>query len=736
MSAPPSFSLQPSAFSLRRLYGVLLVGIVLLAFWLRFAAIGWGLPYTDHPDEPAAVNRVLGMLRRNDWNPRFFGKPSLHYYILRLTLAAQVRYGIATGQYRSIDDLPRTTDQYLTAPDLFVWGRFPTVLLGVASVALLFWVGRRWWGVGVGLVSAALLAVLPFHVRHSQYITPDVPSAFLALGTLAVALRLPDDRRWRWYALAGLCAGLATSTKYNAVMVVLAIVAAHVAAWGRDSLRQAGRLAWASVWSLVGFAVTTPYLVLASGTFFTGLLKQVNDYAPQDQGDLRRTWPVLSYLRFVWEDGLRQGPALAALAGIGFILARRDRRGLIVLAFVLPYPLLLLPQSTHYFRNLLPIIPPLALLAAIGVVETGSSISQWFQHKLSQSERLPEDKPSRHQDTRDLQNARQQTSLQSSIARLAPSRPGGRRAFQPASEPTFQSSWSSWLVILNRRLSAWPAALLAGLVLAGPLQASIEITRFYAQPHSKVRAARYIDEQLPRGAPIAVALHPVQWAGRAFVTPLEDVALHDAVWYRAQGYRYLVANPEFTDRQRYAALRAEAQLLATIPGDQDGQPGPRLEILDLGAHPDQLAIERREVIFGRAFRLLGYQSGAGDVRAAFGPLSSGSRVPRGQALQLNLYWQALEQAPADYAIFLHLLDAQGQTVAQRDTLIRYGDYPTTHWQPGEIVLDLADLPLPVDLAPGEYNLELGVYDIATMARLPVPGTSDNAIRLVQVTVVK
>jgi hypothetical protein len=691
LSARPSFSLQPSAFSLRRLYGVLLVGTIVLAFWLRFAAIGWGLPYTDHPDEPAAVNRVLGMLRRDDWNPRFFGKPSLHYYILRLTLAAQIQYGIATGQYRSIDDLPRTTDQYLTEPDLFVWGRFPTVLLGVASVALLFWVGRRWWGVGVGLVSAALLAVLPFHVRHSQYITPDVPSAFLALATLAVALRLPDDRRWRWYALAGLCAGLATSTKYNAVMVVLAIVAAHVAVWGRDSLRQAGRLAWAGVWSLVGFAVTTPYVVLAGGTFFAGLLKQFNDYAPQDQGDLRRTWPVLSYLRFVWEDGLRQGPALAALAGIGFILARHDRRGLIVLAFVLPYPLLLLPQSTHYFRNLLPIIPPLALLAAIGIVGIGRSISQLLLQNVSHAG-----------DT------------------AHPSR----------------ASLSAWSIMRNRRLSAWMEGLLAGLVLAGSLQASIEITRFYAQPHSKVRAARYIDEQLPRGAPIAVALHPVQWAGRAFVTPLEDVALHDAAWYRAQGYRYLVANPEFTDRQRYAVLCTEAQVLATIPGDQDGQPGPRLEILDLGAHPDQLAIERREVIFGGAFRLLGYQSGAGDVRAAFGPLSSGSRVSRGQALQLNLYWQALEQAPADYAIFLHLLDAQGQTVAQRDTLIRYGDYPTTHWQPGEIVLDLADLPLPVDLAPGEYNLELGVYDIATMARLPVPETSQNAVTLTHVVVVR
>ena len=83
-------------------------------------------------------------------------------------------------------------------------------------------------------------------------------------------------------------------------------------------------------------------------------------------------------------------------------------------------------------------------------------------------------------------------------------------------------------------------------------------------------------------------------------------------------------------------------------------------------------------------------------------------------------------------MFLHVLNANGDTVAQRDTVIRAGDYPTSHWQVGEIVLDTPDLPLPA-LPPGRYQLKMGLYDSATFARLPVSAnpaaTTDNGLIL-------
>jgi len=111
-------------------------------------------------------------------------------------------------------------------------------------------------------------------------------------------------------------------------------------------------------------------------------------------------------------------------------------------------------------------------------------------------------------------------------------------------------------------------------------------------------------------------------------------------------------------------------------------------------------------------------------------------VRQGEALLLNLYWQPLTHLPLDYTFFLHLIDANGQTVAQRDTLLRAADYPTSHWRPYELAIDVADLPVPANLAPGKYRLDIGVYRLDTFERLVIPDTTSNELNLLTVTVGK
>lgn len=82
-----------------------------------------------------------------------------------------------------------------------------------------------------------------------------------------------------------------------------------------------------------------------------------------------------------------------------------------------------------------------------------------------------------------------------------------------------------------------------------------------------------------------------------------------------------------------------------------------------------------------------------------------------------------EQANAlplrDYTVFVHLLDAAGNRVAQGDGVPGYlGALPTTLWQPGVPVLDERVVGLPDNLAPGEYALLIGWYDLQTGQRLP------------------
>jgi hypothetical protein len=58
---------------------------------------------------------------------------------------------------------------------------------------------------------------------------------------------------------------------------------------------------------------------------------------------------------------------------------------------------------------------------------------------------------------------------------------------------------------------------------------------------------------------------------------------------------------------------------------------------------------------------------------------------------------------------VHLVGAEPQALAQADGPPVQGDYPTSLWAPGETIVDQRDLPIPADLPPGEYGVNVGLY---------------------------
>jgi hypothetical protein len=72
-----------------------------------------------------------------------------------------------------------------------------------------------------------------------------------------------------------------------------------------------------------------------------------------------------------------------------------------------------------------------------------------------------------------------------------------------------------------------------------------------------------------------------------------------------------------------------------------------------------------------------------------------------------------------YTVFTYLLDTGGQVRGQKDNPPVGGSYPTTLWVPGEVVVDRYEIPIVADAAPGQYAIEVGMYDPATIVRLPV-----------------
>jgi hypothetical protein len=88
-------------------------------------------------------------------------------------------------------------------------------------------------------------------------------------------------------------------------------------------------------------------------------------------------------------------------------------------------------------------------------------------------------------------------------------------------------------------------------------------------------------------------------------------------------------------------------------------------------------------------------------------------------LDLTLYWQATAQVPADYTAFVHVLDASGIKIAQADGPPLNGWYPSSAWEPGQIVTDLRQIALPADVNPAGVRVSVGLYTPADGVRAPV-----------------
>jgi dolichyl-phosphate-mannose-protein mannosyltransferase len=91
----------------------------------------------------------------------------------------------------------------------------PSFLAGCATIVVLWWFGRSWFGPEVGLSTAALAALSDFHVTFSATALTDVLlGLWLALAVDAMARSLLTGD-FRWAVGAGLYTGLAWWTKYN-----------------------------------------------------------------------------------------------------------------------------------------------------------------------------------------------------------------------------------------------------------------------------------------------------------------------------------------------------------------------------------------------------------------------------------------------------------------------------------------------------------------------------------------
>lgn len=344
--------------------------ILVAAAALRVWGIGFGLPLTAaHPDESRvaaeAIEIASGTLR-----PSFFNYPTLFMYVLGAADVAYCGARTAAGAAPSIADcLQRWRVDHEA---FFLMARLLSAAAGTITVLLVYVLGARLFDRMTGLAGAALAAVAFLHVRDSHFGVTDVAMTMMTVLAAVMVVRAHDRAAatgggTRAFALAGVAAGLAASTKYNA-LVVAATAAVSVALLWRAEGAAAGRnaraLRRAGAWTAAlaaGFFAGTPYALVEPARFWRDASGEALHLQAGHAINLGVGWAY--HFAVTLRYGLTIPMLAAGLAGAAWMAWTRPPRAALLLAFPVVYYCVAGRGHTVFARYMVPVVPFLALAA-------------------------------------------------------------------------------------------------------------------------------------------------------------------------------------------------------------------------------------------------------------------------------------------------------------------------------------------------------------------------------------
>lgn len=385
--------LNPFAVHSRLLYAVLLVSL-LVGGLMRLTHLNWDQNAHYHPDErwitmvtgsmklPESVSQFLTP-RLSPLNPyydsvdhhqRNFAYGTLPVY---LTSTTAWLLSFINPKWNGYDYLP-------------IIGRALSGLLDTGAILLVFLLGRRLWGEAVGALGALFYALTVLSIQHSHFYTTDITLNFFILLAIYCATEIVEKGDARSGLLTGAAAGMALASKFSAAPILAIIPIALLLRWFGFSLRATGKtlprpsikqcLVVLVAAGLGFFALNflfQPYAYLDTQGLISSI-KEQNKIIVTGEGEVPytqqylHTTPYFYFLNQIlrWAMGWTLG--LAGLLGwlmlIVQALKRRSPAAILLLAWMIPYFLIVGRFHAKFLRYVLPLLPFLALTASLLLV--------------------------------------------------------------------------------------------------------------------------------------------------------------------------------------------------------------------------------------------------------------------------------------------------------------------------------------------------------------------------------
>lgn len=383
-----------------------LLGILVLGAALRYASTHF---HSYHPDEKNIVTIPLKMLAEGTLEPSKMNYGTFALYLQAIVLwfertarllaglPPEVPVGHAISAARFLSALSSTATLWVTwhltrevlRPPL-TWNADSTPRLSPGQQTV-FSPDQEKLSRAAAIVATAALAVSFVAVQCAHYATVDSLVTLLVSASLLCTLRAFNGGQMRYFVLAGICAGLATATKYTGCLsaIPLALVPLVTPQRPRPWRHTLVGLICVGIFFLVGM----PYALLRYDKLIKAVQFESHHYSTGGEtifalGD--HTW--LWNLEYLFYSGMGPGLLLMSFLGILFSVRFRSRPGtgaffdihghtktLLIFSYIALVYLFVSRYTVRFDRNLLPIVPSLCVFAGV-----------WFAHVYALRSAVPQ----------------------------------------------------------------------------------------------------------------------------------------------------------------------------------------------------------------------------------------------------------------------------------------------------------------------------------------------------------
>jgi YYY domain-containing protein len=302
--------------------------------------------------------------------------------------------------------------------DLAITGRMLSTIADLASVALVYFLGKKLYGYKTGLLAALLVTFAVVHIQHSHYYRPETFSNALTISAFWFMLKVSSENRLRDSVFLGIFVGLALATKASMAPIALPAIAVYgYLIWVMISSRAPGnglsqpalqssrppkqppentvrfdqivyRILVSSAAAMTAYLLVSPYSVISFPEFISWNLRELD--IVRNAGLVPYTLQYTNSPKLLYE--LQQtltwglGFPLGFLAWGGFLATiimnfKRPKLGhILILLWALPLCITVTMAEVKFLRYTFPLMPLFIImgvgnsLLAIGWLKKRSSV--------------------------------------------------------------------------------------------------------------------------------------------------------------------------------------------------------------------------------------------------------------------------------------------------------------------------------------------------------------------------